>query len=389
MSISSPFPDARLASLAILFAAILLSASADEPEKDTSTMQTIYRAGSQESYQAPDTYFTGNAFVQILFPANDTAQFSGAYVTFEPGARSAWHLHPAGQHLVVTDGVGRTGYEDGTVEEIRKGDVIWCPPGVKHWHGAAPDSCMTHLALSGKLDGKSVEWFEKVTDEEYGGTVTLAADALTPREQAIIPIAAFTATGELDRLKPALVSGLEAGLTVNEIKEILVHLYAYTGFPRSLNGIITFMNLMNERQAAGIKDTVGADASPVPADMDRDAHGARVRATLVGLKEIPPPTAYQVFVPIIDTFLKEHLFADIFARDVLNHQTRELVTVATLAAMDGTEPQLKSHLKVSMNIGLTEAQLQAMIAVLRAKVDPAKASSAAAALQAVVSDGKQ
>jgi 4-carboxymuconolactone decarboxylase len=131
--------------------------------------QTISRTGSQPSVKGPAEYFTGNVRVDPLFPANDSTPFSGAYVTFEPGARSAWHIHPAGQHLLVTAGVGRTGEWEGKVDEIKAGDVIWCPPGVKHWHGASPATAMTHIALTGRLDGKSVEWMEKVTDEQYNG----------------------------------------------------------------------------------------------------------------------------------------------------------------------------------------------------------------------------
>jgi quercetin dioxygenase-like cupin family protein len=131
--------------------------------------QTISRAGSQPSVKGPAEYFTGNVRVDPLFPANDSTPFSGAYVTFEPGARSAWHIHPAGQHLLVTAGVGRTGEWEGKVDEIKAGDVIWCPPGVKHWHGASPTTAMTHIALTGTLGGKSVEWMEKVTDEQYDG----------------------------------------------------------------------------------------------------------------------------------------------------------------------------------------------------------------------------
>jgi quercetin dioxygenase-like cupin family protein len=129
--------------------------------------QTISRAGSRASIKGSDEFFTGDARVDPLFPSNDTAQYSGAYVTFEPGARSAWHMHPAGQHIVVTSGVGRTGVWEGKVEEIKAGDVIWCPPGVKHWHGAAPNTAMTHLVVTGMKDGKNVEWMEKVTDAQY------------------------------------------------------------------------------------------------------------------------------------------------------------------------------------------------------------------------------
>ena len=129
--------------------------------------QTIFRAGSQASVKAPAEYFTGNVRIDPLFPANESAHFSGAYVTFEPGARSAWHIHPTGQHLVVVAGVGRTQEWGGPVEEIKAGDVIWCPPGVKHWHGASPTTAMTHMAITGTINGKNVEWMEKVTDEQY------------------------------------------------------------------------------------------------------------------------------------------------------------------------------------------------------------------------------
>jgi len=129
----------------------------------------IKRSGSQPSIKGPVDWFTGNVRIDPLFPANESAHFSGAYVTFEPGARSAWHTHPTGQHLIVTAGVGRTQEWGGPREEIKAGDVIWCSPTVKHWHGAAPTVAMTHIAITGTLNGKSVEWMEKVTDEQYKG----------------------------------------------------------------------------------------------------------------------------------------------------------------------------------------------------------------------------
>jgi quercetin dioxygenase-like cupin family protein len=130
--------------------------------------QTITRAGTQAPAKGPAEYFTGNVRVERIFAASEAAPYSGAYVTFEPGARSNWHTHPAGQHLIVTQGVGRTQDWGGPIVEVRPGDHIWCPPGVKHWHGASPGSAMTHLTLSGTRDGKNVEWMERVTDEQYG-----------------------------------------------------------------------------------------------------------------------------------------------------------------------------------------------------------------------------
>ena len=210
-------------------------------------------------------------------------------------------------------------------------------------------------------------------------------EALDPKQQSIIPIAAFTADGDLDRLKDALVKGLEAGLTVNEIKEIIAQLYAYTGFPRSLNSLHTFMAVMDERRAAGIEDEQGKEASPLPADMDKDAYGAEVRAKLAGWETIPEPAGYQVFAPIVDVYLKEHLFADIFARDVLTHQQRELATIASLAAMKGTAGQLKFHLGAAMNTGLTEAQMNDFITVLKAQVGKDQAQGAKQVLDEVLS----
>lgn len=159
---------ALLLSISVLvsLSAFAVPAMAGEANKRS---QTISRAGSQPSVKGPAEYFTGNVRIDPLFPATDSAPFSGAYVTFEPGARSAWHIHPTGQHLIVTAGVGRTQEWGGPIEEIKAGDVIWCPPKVKHWHGASPTTAMTHMAITGIIDGKNVEWMEKVTDDQYNG----------------------------------------------------------------------------------------------------------------------------------------------------------------------------------------------------------------------------
>jgi quercetin dioxygenase-like cupin family protein len=139
----------------------------DEAAGQAQKSQTITHAGSQPSAKGPAEYFTGNVRVDPLFAAKESAPYSGGSVTFEPGARSNWHTHPTGQHLIVTAGVGLTGEWDGPVVELRAGDVVWCPPGVKHWHGAAPTTAMTHIAITGTTGGKNVEWMERVTDEQY------------------------------------------------------------------------------------------------------------------------------------------------------------------------------------------------------------------------------
>jgi quercetin dioxygenase-like cupin family protein len=130
------------------------------------TMQ-ITRSGSQPSRKGPTEYFTGAVRVDPLFQAPEPGRATGGHVTFEPGARSAWHTHPLGQTLVITSGLGFVQRDGGPIEEVRAGDVVWFPPGLKHWHGAAPTTAMTHIAITESLNGKNVDWLEKVSDEQY------------------------------------------------------------------------------------------------------------------------------------------------------------------------------------------------------------------------------
>jgi quercetin dioxygenase-like cupin family protein len=130
--------------------------------------QHIARAGTQAESEGSAEFFTGRVRVEPVWPASAGITASGARVSFEAGARSAWHTHPAGQRLVVLSGTGLTQEWGKPVQTLYPGDVVWCPPGVKHWHGAAPNAAMTHLAVTGTLDGKNVSWMEKVTDEQYG-----------------------------------------------------------------------------------------------------------------------------------------------------------------------------------------------------------------------------
>jgi quercetin dioxygenase-like cupin family protein len=131
----------------------------------------IKRIGSQASGAGPSEWFTGTVRIDQPFQGADPARVGGATVTFEPGARTAWHTHPLGQTLLVTAGCGWAQREGGPVEEIRPGDVVWFSPSEKHWHGAAPTTAMTHIAIAEKLDGKVVDWMEKVSDEQYGAGV--------------------------------------------------------------------------------------------------------------------------------------------------------------------------------------------------------------------------
>jgi 4-carboxymuconolactone decarboxylase len=207
---------------------------------------------------------------------------------------------------------------------------------------------------------------------------------LNPKEQSIITIAALTAKGDLSSLKPALNVGLEAGLTVNQIKEAIVHLYAYCGFPRSIRGLQTFMEVLNERKAKGINDALGAEASPVQDERSKYERGREVLGKLTGAPQDGPKTGYSAFAPVMDVFLKEHLFADIFERDVLTYSERELVTISVISSIGGAEPMLRSHLNICMNVGLTPGQLQQFISIIESTLGKEAANAAQKVLDEVL-----
>jgi quercetin dioxygenase-like cupin family protein len=144
-----------------------LSILASEALAQEKTVITVTPAGSQPSAKGPADYFTGAVRVDSPFKGSGDARIGGGTVTFEPGARTAWHTHPLGQTLIVTAGAGRVQQWDSAVQEIKPGDIVWIPPGVKHWHGAAAKTGMTHIAIAEALDGKVVDWMEQVSDEQY------------------------------------------------------------------------------------------------------------------------------------------------------------------------------------------------------------------------------
>lgn len=196
------------------------------------------------------------------------------------------------------------------------------------------------------------------------------ADTLNIRQQRIIAIAATTALGNIESLKISLVRGLDDGITVNEIKEVLVHAYAYCGFPRSLRALQTFMEILNERKSQGITDTAGREISPVNDHRDKYTRGAELLEKLSGAPKDAPKTGYAAFAPIIEQYLKEHLFCDIFERDLLTWQERELATVSILSALgEGVEPMLKSHSAICLRQGLNEEQLNQMTKIVNGLKD--------------------
>lgn len=189
----------------------------------------------------------------------------------------------------------------------------------------------------------------------FGGK-GMAKDVLTQKQKNIVMISSYTAKGDMANLEKALNKGLDEGLTVNEIKEVLIQAYAYCGFPRSLNGLSTFMKVMDSRKDKN--DKTGDEAKILPKDTDKFAYGDDVQFKLTGKRF---KGGVFEFAPAIDQYLKEHLFADIFARGVLTYQEREIATISYLSTIKGVEPQLKSHINTGKYNGLSEEQIKEIL----------------------------
>ncbi len=244
---------------------------------------TITRSGSQPSAKGSAEYFIGTVRIDPLFRANDPSRTSGSLVTFEPGARTAWHTHPIGQILIVTVGSGWVQQWGGPIEEIRQGDVVWIPPGLKHWHGATATTAMTHISIVERLDGKTADWMEKVSDTQYGTPVhgqapTSAAPAssvpgsggqptpaqrligdfspklveltdkvlfgdvwerkeLSKRDRSLVTVSALIAMNRPDQLRSHLARARENGVTQDEVIEVITHLAFYAGWPNAMTAI--------------------------------------------------------------------------------------------------------------------------------------------------------
>lgn len=194
-------------------------------------------------------------------------------------------------------------------------------------------------------------------------------DTLSAHQRAIVRIAALAATGDISGLHDALDQGLDAGLTLSEAKEVLIQLYAYAGFPRSLNALTELMKVVEARKIKGLRDVMGEEpASPIPKGDALLIVGAANQTKLIG---VPAESPLFAFAPAVDEFLKTHLFGDIFERDNLDWQSRELATVSMLSAMHGLDSQLQSHIGISMNIGITVAQLNELARLVAEDVDAA------------------
>jgi len=206
--------------------------------------------------------------------------------------------------------------------------------------------------------------------------------SLTEGQKSIILISAYTAKGDLKELKVVLNEGLDAGLTINEVKEAIVHLYAYCGFPRSIRGLQTFLEVLDVRKAKGINDKQGAESSTINNESDKYERGKKVLSELTLTPQNRPSSGYGAFAPVIDIFLKEHLFADIFERDVLTYAQRELVTISVLSAIGKAEPMLRSHLSICLNVGLSPGQLNDFVRIIK----PVTGNEEAKAIKTILDD---
>lgn len=275
-------------------------------------------------------------------------------------------------------GLGLVQQEGQSAQVIRPGDVVTIPPNVRHWHGADPSGPMTHVAIAEKVDGNAVTWNDKVTDQEYqaalaGTGLALAvpsaapisgvdrsakSDTLSARQLTIPLMASFMASSDLPKLNAALNQGLDSGMSVSEAKEILVQLYAYTGFPRSLSALGELLKVVEARKQLGVHDAPGREPSRAVAAGSELVAIGKANQTVISGGPVQGPVFD--FAPVINQFLQSHLFGDIFERDNLDWQSRELATLGALATMPGVEAQLRSHVRASMRVGLSAAQLRQM-----------------------------
>jgi 4-carboxymuconolactone decarboxylase len=360
------------------FTAITVLALLSSTSTEAQTI-AITRAGSRQVEAAPAENFTGSARVERLFEAADTSHAGGASVTFEPGARTAWHSHPRGQVLIVTSGVGRVQRWGDPIEEIRTGDVVRIPPGQKHWHGAAPEASMTHLAVSEHRDGTVVQWMEKVSDEQYSGApqpqsagkpqdaarpsgplqqrlapglATLTDDVLygdvwrrtelSPRDRSLVTVSVLIATGKPAQLAGHLRRALDNGVHPREASGVLAHLAVYAGWPNAVSALAVYDQVYSAHK---VDAAVLRDAAPRLAGSASEA--SRAQETTEQLGAVAPK-----FVQLTN----DVVFGDLWKRADLTPRDRSLITVAALAAM-GADDGLDPYLRRAIEAGLTRTQI--------------------------------
>jgi 4-carboxymuconolactone decarboxylase len=359
------------------------------------TAIVITRSAAQSSRQGEAEHFTGSVRIDQQFQATAPGRASGAIVTFEPGARTAWHTHPLGQTLIVTSGVGRVQRWGDPVQEIRPGDVVWTPPGQKHWHGASPTTSMTHVGIVERLDGKSVDWMERVTDEQYNGAPERSEDArapapaqaeqrsspsdqqgstarassalqrrlapglavltdevlfgdvwrrpeLSPRDRSLVTLSVLIATGKTAQLAGHLGRALDNGVEPSEASGLLAHLAIYCGWPSAVSALEVYDQVYTTRKV----DTASLhELRPRLPASTGDASRAGAITDELG-----------AVAPKFGQLTHDVVFDDLWRRPDLSRRDRSLATLSALAAM-GDDDQLDGYLRGALENGLPRAEI--------------------------------
>jgi 4-carboxymuconolactone decarboxylase len=369
----------------------------------------ITRGASRPSRPAPVENFTSGVRVETLFEALDPSHASGGSVTFDPGARTAWHSHPRGQILIVTAGTGRVQRWGEPIEEIRQGDVVRIPAGQKHWHGASPQASMTHIAITEHRDGMRVQWMEKVSDEQYNaapspqgqaqqpqassqqqgtagasgalqqkiapGLATLTDEVLfgdvwrrpelSPRDRSLLTISVLIATGKPAQLAGHLGRALDNGVLPSEASGLLAHLAIYCGWPSAVSALDVYDQVYTVRKVDTAALRAVGPRLPTPA-----SDAARAEAVNDELAAVAPK-----FVQLTN----DVVFDDLWRRSDLSARDRSLVTIAALAAI-GDDDQLDFYLRRGLESGLTRAQITEALTHLGFYAGWAKATRAMTAV---------
>ena len=391
------------------------------PERPETQALVIARDGSRAVRPAPAANFTGEVRVEMLFEAVDPSHASGGSVTFEPGARTAWHMHPRGQILIVTAGAGRVQRWGDPIEDIRAGDVVRIAAGQKHWHGASPAASMTHIAISEHRDGTVVQWMEQVSDEQYSaspvslqasertpaqtamtreppsqpvspqqgagrpsgpvqqriapGLATLTDDVLfgdvwrrselSPRDRSLVTISVLIATGKPAQLAGHLGRALTNGVHPSEASGLLAHLAIYCGWPSAVSALEVYEQVYTARKVdtATLRTATSRLAAP-------GSDAVRAKALNDELAAVAPK-----FVQLTN----DVVFDDLWRRPDLSVRDRSLVTIAALAAM-GDDDQIDRYLRRGLESGLTRAQITEAVTHLGFYAGWAKATKAMTAV---------
>jgi len=391
---------------ALLTMLVLVASTSTGTQSTKTPTLVITRGGSRPIEPAPEANFTGEVRVERLYDAVDPSHSSGGFVTFAPGARTAWHSHPAGQILIVTAGTGRVQLWDQRIEEIQSGDVVRIPAGVKHWHGASPKTPMTHLGITEQLDGTAVQWMEKVSDEQYNGALssaparssnreqdtarpsgelqqriapglaTLTDDVLygdvwrrpelSPRDRSLVTISVLIATGKTAQLAGHLGRALTNGVKPSEASALLAHLAIYGGWPSAVSALEVYEQVYSARKVD--TSSLGPASARLPA---LASEAARAGATRDELGTVAPK-----FVQLTN----DVVFDDLWRRTDLSVRDRSLVTIAALAAM-GDDDQLDVYLRRGIESGLTRTQIAEALTHLGFYAGWPKATKALAAVR--------